>query len=282
MAAAFDASEFDIDAYFTRIGYPGDRAPTLETLQAIHIHHTESIPFENLNPFLGLPVNLDLESLQQKLVRSGRGGYCYEHNLLLSHVLKTIGFKVTGLAARVVLNLPEGVVLPRTHMLLRIDLDGQPHLTDVGFGGLTLTGPLRLEEDIEQATPHEPFRLVKMGEEFEMQARLGETWRRLYQFSLQEQLQADYECANWYVSTHPTSRFVNGLIAARPARDRRYALFNNEFSVHHLGGHSEKRTLTSTAEMRDALEGPLNVKLPESPELDTALRRLLSAHGDRH
>ena len=83
-----------------RVGYSGERTPTLKTLQAIHIHHAESIPFENLNPFLGLPVNLDLESLQQKLVRSGRGGYCYEQNLLLSHVLNTLGFKVTGLAAR--------------------------------------------------------------------------------------------------------------------------------------------------------------------------------------
>ncbi len=277
MAAAFDPSEFDLDAYFKRIGYSGERTPALKTLRAIHIHHTESIPFENLNPFLGLPVNLDLESLQQKLVRSGRGGYCYEQNLLLSHVLNTIGFKVTGLAARVVWNVPAGVVLPRTHMLLRVDIEGQPYLADVGFGGLTLTGPLRLEADIEQATPHEPFRLVKAGEELELQARLGEAWRPLYQFSLQEQLLSDYECANWYVSTHPTSRFVNGLIAARPARDRRYALINNEFSVHHLGGRSEKRVLTSPEEIREALEGPLNVKLPESPELDSALRRVTTA-----
>ena len=162
-------------------------------------------------------------------------------------------------------------------MLLPVDIEGQPYLADVGFGGLTLTGPLRLEADIEQKTPHEPFRLVRAGEELELQARLGEAWRRLYQFSLQEQLLSDYECANWYVSTHPKSRFVNGLIAARPARDRRYALLNNEFSVHHLGGHSEKRVLTSSKEIREVLEGPLNVKLPESPELDSALQRITSA-----
>ncbi len=33
---------FDIDAYFERIGYSGERAPTLATLAAIHVRHTEA------------------------------------------------------------------------------------------------------------------------------------------------------------------------------------------------------------------------------------------------
>ena len=144
---------FDLDAYFNRIGYSGERSPTLETLRGIHIHHTETIPFENLNPVLGWPVHLDAVSLQQKLIHSRRGGYCYEQNLLLRHALETIGFNVIGLAARVSWNTSEGEVLPRTHMLLRIDLDGQAYIADVGFGGQTLTAPLRLELEIEQSTP---------------------------------------------------------------------------------------------------------------------------------
>src|SRR5262245_31699260 len=110
--------ELDLDEYFNRIGYSGDWSPTLETLAGIHLHHTESIPFENLNPLLGWPVHLDLPSLREKLVQNRRGGYCYEQNLLLSHVLKALGFNVVGLAARVSWNVSEGVVLPRTHMLL--------------------------------------------------------------------------------------------------------------------------------------------------------------------
>jgi len=35
-------------------------------------------------------------------------GYCFEQNLLLSHVLNGLGFKVSGLAARVLWNAPEG------------------------------------------------------------------------------------------------------------------------------------------------------------------------------
>jgi N-hydroxyarylamine O-acetyltransferase len=268
------APPFDLEAYFKRIGYSGGAVPTLATLQALHVLHTRSIPFENLNPLLGWPVRLDPASLQQKLIHDRRGGYCYEQNLLFRAALQSIGFKVSALAARVVWNVPDGTILPRTHALLRIELDGDSYVADVGFGGLTLTAPLRLEEGIEQATPHEPFRLIRESEELILQAKLGGLWRPLYRFTLQEQLLADYEMANWYVSCHPQSRFVNFLIAARPDRDRRYALLNNELTVHHLGGAAERRTLTSTAEIRDVLRNEIGLQLPETPELEGRLQRL--------
>ena len=88
------------------------------------------------------------------------------------------------------------------------------------------------------------------------------------------QLLPDYEVYNWYLSNHPESRFVTGLMAARAALDCRYTLLNNEFTAHHLHGPSERRVLASPAELREALTGPLRVKLPEGPELDAALARL--------
>jgi N-hydroxyarylamine O-acetyltransferase len=267
---------FDLDAYFNRIGYTGERAATLDVLRGIHARHAESIPFENLNPLLGWPVRLDIESLQQKLVHEGRGGYCFEQNGLFSHALKAIGFKVIGLAARVMWEAREDVVPSRSHMLVRVDLDGQTYIADTGFGGLTLTGPLRLEADIEQATPHEPFRLIRRGGEFVQQSKIGGIWKALYRFTLEEQLPPDYEVTNWYLSNHPNSRFVTGLIAARPDAGRRYALHNNEFSIHHLDGRTERRTLGNAAELREVLEGPLRVRLPTASELDTAFERLTS------
>src|SRR5215468_10325509 len=80
--------DFDIEAYFNRIGYSGGRSATLETLGSLHLHHALAIPFENLNPLLGLPVPLDIESLQRKIIRNRRGGYCYEQNFLFRHALQ--------------------------------------------------------------------------------------------------------------------------------------------------------------------------------------------------
>src|SRR5688572_18194182 len=108
----------DLQAYFTRIGYQGAATATLETLRALHRLHPQEIPFENLNPLLRRPVQLDLPSLQTKLLAQRRGGYCYEHNLLFKHVLEQLGFRVTGLAARVLWNVSENSVRPRAHMLL--------------------------------------------------------------------------------------------------------------------------------------------------------------------
>ena len=54
---------FDLDAYLARIGLSGRPG-----IAEVHRAHTTSIPFENLDPHGGLPVSLELEDLQRKLV----------------------------------------------------------------------------------------------------------------------------------------------------------------------------------------------------------------------
>jgi N-hydroxyarylamine O-acetyltransferase len=270
------AQAIDLDAYFRRIGYAGAGEPNLDTLSALHLRHAQSIAFENLNPLLGWPIRLDEASLQRKLVQDGRGGYCYEQNLLFGHVLRALGFQVTGLAARVLWTYyPEDAITARSHQVLRVDLEDGPYIVDVGFGGQTLTGPLRLEPELEQATPHELFRLVQAGQGFKLQSKVRAEWKTLYRFDLDEVFQPDYEILNYYASTHPNSLFVNKLVVARPATDRRYALSNNQLTVHHLGGPRERRVLATVAELRDTLESTFLLRLPDARELDRALARFL-------
>ena len=133
----------DLDAYLKRIGYSGPRNSTLETLRALQLKHPLAIPFENLDTLTGRPVKLDVTSLERKLVHSRRGGYCFEQNLLFKHVLTSLGFDVTALAARVVWERP-AEVRARTHMVLLVALDGRRYICDVGFGGLTATAPIEL------------------------------------------------------------------------------------------------------------------------------------------
>jgi N-hydroxyarylamine O-acetyltransferase len=266
---------FDVDASLARIGHRGGRRADLATLRSIVAAHAGAIAFENLDPFLGRPVRLDPVSLQAKLVRGGRGGYCYEQNLLLTHALRTLGYRTTGWAARVLWGRPAGGPLPaRTHMLVGVDLDEGPHVVDVGFGGLTLTGVLRLEAGIEQPTPHEPFRLVADDGEFLMEARVAGAWRTLYRFGTAEHLPPDYEVTSWYLSHHPESHFVTGLMLARPAPDRRYALAGRQLTVHHLGGGSERRSLASPRELIGVLEHDFLLDVSGLAGLEDGLRRL--------
>jgi N-hydroxyarylamine O-acetyltransferase len=264
----------DLDAYFRRIGFIGDAAPDRDSFDALHRLHPQAIAFENLDPLLNMPVRLDPASLENKLVRSARGGYCYEHNLLFMHVLKALGFGVRGLGARVLWGAAEGAITARAHMLLCVDLEGRRYIADVGFGGTTPTAPLCLDSDGEQPTAHEPFRLVRAGDEYVLQAGIGQSWQSLYRFDLQEQFQADYEIANWYQCTNPNSYFTANLMAARPVPGARYALRNNEFSVHRLDGRSERRVLRTAAELRDTLSGTFGVTLADVAGLDALLTRL--------
>jgi N-hydroxyarylamine O-acetyltransferase len=266
--------EFDLGAYLERIGYGGPAVPRLDTLREIHRLHPQEIAFENLNPLMRWPVPLDIRSLQQKLVTQRRGGYCYEHNLLLKHALECIGFRVAGLAARVLMNLPEDTIRPRTHMLLQVDVEDEIWIADVGFGGMTLTAPLRLVEQVPQATPHEPYRLMRLDGDYALQADVRGEWRTLYRFDLQAQVLPDYELASWYLSNHPESHFVQRLIAARTAPQRRYALRHNELAIHELDGETARGSLTSAAALREALNETFRIALPESAALDAKLREI--------
>jgi N-hydroxyarylamine O-acetyltransferase len=263
----------DVDAYFQRIGYTGECAPTLDTLRALHLRHAQTIPFENLNALMKWPVRLDLASIEQKLIRDGRGGYCFEQNLLLRHVLEALGFRVAGLAARVLWNAPDGPVTPRTHLLLRVEVEGNSYLADVGFGSQTLTGPIRLESLIVQETPHGPFRLRPVGAELVMESEVRGEWRPLYRFELVEPPMVDYEVANWYVSTCPASYLTTTLIVARPAPGKRFVLRDNDLGIHTRDG-TKRRILTSAAELRETLTDVFGIALPDVAELTDVLERV--------
>jgi N-hydroxyarylamine O-acetyltransferase len=252
----------DLPAYLRRIGYTGDVKPDAATLRALAAAHVASIPFENLDPFLGVPVVLELPRLERKLVAFGRGGYCFEHNFLFREVLRTIGYPVAGLIARVLWQRDESEITAQSHMLLRVEIEGESWLADVGFGGMVLSGALRLLPDVEQPSAHEPYRLLQDGESWRMQALVRGQWSTLYRFDLQPREDIDYVVANHYTSTFPQSHFLHQLVAARSAPGRRLSLRNRDFTVHHLGGESVRRTLESAEEIQQVLRQEFLIEVP--------------------
>src|SRR5437868_6855534 len=114
-------AQIDLPAYFTRVGYTGPREPRLDVLRELSARHLAQIPFENIDPFLGRPVDLNPEAVLAKLVHSRRGGYCHEHNALFHDVLAAIGFSVAALGGRVVWT-SNGRPAPLTHRLTLVEL----------------------------------------------------------------------------------------------------------------------------------------------------------------
>ena len=268
--------DVDIEAWLRRIGYDGPRAPTLATLRGIVAAHATTIPYETIDPLLGRPPSLDVAALQRKMIAGGRGGYCFEQNTLLRAGLRALSFAVTGLQARVVRNLAIDAERPALHMVLRVDLPQEgAFLADVGFGNIAPTAPLALRPLVEQATPHEPMRFLPLGEELVLQAKFsGDAWEHIYRVVPLPRVDAEYEIANWFAATHPTSAFANNLIAARPGPGRtRLTLFNERLVVRRATGEAERRVLRDAGEYRAALADLFGLTL-SAAEVGTILDAL--------
>lgn len=269
----------DLNGYFDRIDYRGAGEPNLVVLQDLVTAHTRTIPFENLDPVMGVPVDdLSPEALSDKLVHRRRGGYCYEHNGLMGYVLAEIGFRVRRLAGRVTWMRPPDAPLPaRTHTVLAVTFPGSPgpYLVDVGFGGQTLTSPIRLETGTAQQTTHEPYRLEDRGDGLVLQAQIRGEWESLYEFTTRTQPAIDLTVGSWFVSTHPSSPFVTSLMAARVTADARLNLAGRDLAIHRADG-TEKIRLDDAAAVLDTLSERFGINMA-----DVGDRGALEARIDR-
>ncbi|MEV6339889.1 arylamine N-acetyltransferase [Nocardia vinacea] len=263
----WNGAELDLDAYLARIGYTGDRTATLTTLRALVYAHTTTIPFENLESILGRPVPLDLESLQDKLIRHRRGGYCYENVGLFAAALERLGFGVTGLSGRVTMGVSDGL-RPATHALLRVTTgdDDRIWICDVGFG----SGPLA------------PYELVEGGEftlgewRFRLEHTTGELdtdlwvlhqfgrdgWIDRYTFTLNPQYRIDFAVGNHFVSTSPRSPFTARPFVQRFLPDVHHVLDNLTLITEYPNGTSETREL-ELAELPKILTEVFDIELSE-------------------
>lgn len=265
----------NLNLYLQRLGFNAPPEPTLETLRQLQLRHTGAFPFENLTTLSGEPVLIDLPSVEHKVLSQGRGGYCYELNNLFLALLQELGFDARGISGRVVMGQPEGTWTARTHRLSLVVLDGVRYITDVGFGGMVPTAPLKLDSTEEQLTPHEPYRIEQHVDGYTLRAKVGDEWRGMYIFDLQRQEDIDYTVGNWYVSTHPDSSFVKQLMVARTGEGWRKTLNNGSFAIHRIGSESDRRQVTDVDELIVLLESEFGIQVPVNDRLRQTLGRLI-------
>ncbi|QKV93213.1 arylamine N-acetyltransferase [Streptomyces sp. NA02950] len=272
------APQLDLDAYLTRIGWTGARppAPTAETLRAVHLAHVTSIPFENIQPLLGSAPSLALPDLEAKLVRSRRGGYCYEQNTLLSTALGALGFGITGLAARVRLGAAPGTVRPRSHMVLLVEIPGEPQrwIADVGFGaigGLHEAVPFITDTELPNGTRrHRYIREPHPGgleDLWVFQALHNGVWEDQYAFSREPFIAADYAVINWHTATNPRSPFQHTLQVQRTGLDLHLELSARILTETHPDGTRKRRELADNDEVLRVLAADFGIDLPSDTVL---------------
>ena len=236
-----------LNHYFARINWSGAAAVNIDTLRALHLKHNCTIPFENLDVLLPREIQLDDQSLEEKLVIAHRGGYCFEQNGVFERVLRELEFNVRSLLGRVVLSNPPALP-PRTHRLLLVELEEEKWIADVGFGGQTLTAPIRLVSDLVQTTPHGDYRLLQEGDDWVLQFNHHQHWQSMYRFDLCEQQQSDYVMGNFWSAHWPQSHFRHHLLMCRHLPDGGKLTLTNFHFTHYENGHAvEQRNLPDVA-----------------------------------
>jgi arylamine N-acetyltransferase len=265
--------------YFRRVSYTGPTDPTLDVLTALVAAHNRSIPFENLDPVMGVPVvDLRPEALIDKLVRRRRGGYCFEHNGVMAHVLSQLGFGVDILGGRVVWMNTSGELPAQTHQALAVTVpgEGNRYLVDVGFGGQTLSSPIRFETDTVQQTRHEPYRIRAHDDGYILESEIRDTWEPLYLFSTRPFPMIDRQVGSWYVSTYPESGFVTGLSVALVTDDARWNLRGRNLAIHGKVG-SERIRFETAAQVVEALTDRFDIDITGLGDVEARVNQVLDS-----
>ena len=265
--------------YLQRIGVSSAPSADAAGLGTILQGHRHTFAFENLDIFLGRPISIDSDSVFDKLVQRGRGGYCFEQNRLLSDMLSVIGFANRPLLARVRLGTQPEFTPPRTHLLLAVELDGGLWAVDGGFGG-SYVPPMPLQDGATaQSADGAQHRLRKTGRRGELSGewqleRAGPSgatdgraanhgdWQPQYSFDLAEVASEDLEQANHWTSTRPDTRFTNLHVVSLPLPDGFAAMSDRRLSVWR-DGVSQVREISDAADYGTVLREAFGLALTE-------------------
>jgi N-hydroxyarylamine O-acetyltransferase len=233
MDAVWGGAELDLDAYLARIGYDGDRAPTVEVLRGVQRAHVTSIPWENLDMVLARPVDLALPALQAKLVRGSRGGTCSEHTTLFAAALDRMGFTIGGMQGRVRLGSAE--IRPSSHNVLRVVAGGRVWLSDVGFGSSPLE-PVELVDGAESAQGAWRYRLTFEAPEWVLHSWRDDRWLDVHAFTESPRYPIDFLVTNHYMATHPRSLFHGRVMAQQMGVESLVVLEGTRLTTHRPRG----------------------------------------------
>jgi N-hydroxyarylamine O-acetyltransferase len=249
-----------VSRYLERIGAPSGSEPDAARLADLQERHLRAVPFENLSVNQSEPIELIPDELVYKIVERNRGGFCYELNGAFGALLAALGYEVTILAARGANTDGFGPLFD--HLALRVDVDGEPWLVDVGFGRFTHR-PIRLDERGEQKDPGGTFQIT---EDTEGDLTVLCNGAREYRLETRPRTLADFEPTCWWHRTSPRSHFTRSLVCSRLTGTGRITLSGRTLITTGTDGKHEE-TLDSDADVLAAYRRHFGISLDTVPRL---------------
>lgn len=245
--------------YLSRIGATRPAAPTLGALASLHRAHLLAVPFENLDIGLGRPIRLDLPHMHAKVVGARRGGYCYELNPLFAALLRSLGYTVSLVSARVAVG--DGRLTDEfDHLALLVSspLLEQVQLADVGFVD-AFVEPIPLLDGVEHQEPGKQVGLTRDGERWVYRENDGNGWQPQYVFTTTPRALADFAARNAWQQQAPESHFTRGRVVSLATDAGRVTISRDRLIITSGGRHTERPL--DPDELPTALEQRFGIRL---------------------
>lgn len=256
-------------AYLARIGVRQPVTPDLAGLTQLHRAHLLSFTWETLDAFMGWPQQAPPATGFDKLVRQGRGGWCYEMNGLFGAALTALGFQVTRLCGGVDRE-KLGPMAVGNHLTLRVDLD-QPYLAEVGVGDAILS-----------PTPMRVGSLRQRGFAYAIE-QTDDGWLRFrnhrlgvapsFDFRPDYSDEAAMAAAHAWLMQDKGSPFANALAMFRHRPDGYVALKNATLRHVTAGGVSE-RQIVDAQDFAATLAGTLHLAIADVDQVWRRIKRV--------
>jgi N-hydroxyarylamine O-acetyltransferase len=157
--AALAARGGAVGDYLARIGASDVGPPSAEALADLQACHLERVVFENLEIQRGRPTTVDYAQSAERIVKRGRGGYCFHLNGAFGLLLEALGYEVSRRRGTVQPppETPPGRLLNHLVVLVHgLPTGANPEGTwwaEVGFGDGCVR-PLALRGGIREDDPY--------------------------------------------------------------------------------------------------------------------------------
>ena len=253
----------DSRKYLQRIGIFEELAPTRANLERIQRAHLKSVPYENLDILLKKPIVLEKEALYEKIVMNHRGGYCFEVNELLGHLLRDLGYEVTDLFGRF-LRGETGIPMRRHHVLKVKCIDDEiPYIADVGVGSGSPNMPMRMAVDEESQDGVIAYRFGRHDfYGWVLEDKKQGVWGPVYGFTEEPQAPIDFLATSFWCEHAEESIFNKGAMVSLRTDTGRRTIDNDEARIFD-GDSVTVIPLASWEEKKKVLKEWFGIALPE-------------------
>jgi len=250
--------------FLKRIGLSPDVpvTHTIDFLNQLQNACVQNIAYENLDILAGKSISLEFDDLFEKIVTQNRGGYCFELNGFLIHMLREMDFTVHDRFARFLRN--ESTIPMRRHRVAVVSLAEGDYLCDIAVGQIAPRLPVKLEDGLVQKQPngeiYKPVRDARHG--WVIYEQYKGDWRQFICFTEDDQFDVDYIQPHYFCLTHPDSIFNKKYMLSIKTPSGRCTLDGPNFKIFHGEVLEHLEENISEERLRELFQEVFKLRLP--------------------